>query len=497
MSKRILCVILALMLILPLGVMPASAAEDKVVIVLDPGHGGSDGGTTRTYDGVEILESMLNLEIAKACRDYLLENFVNVQVYMTRETDKKVSLDNRVALAEKVGADFMLSIHINSDDGSARGALAIVPRGKYHPEQGKASLRTAQAIIGKMEELGMKIMDEGTMVQLGSDRYPDGTYVDAFAVIRGCVRRNIPCIIMEHGFLDNKYDYRDFMSTPEKLAALAEADALGLAETLGLQEQKRPLPFADVSEDAWYADAVRYVWKQGLMNGMDDGKFGPAIPTNRAMAVTLLYRMDGASLKPGSSTFADVKAGSWYHAPVEWALKCGITNGVSDTKFAPGRNVTREEFVTFLHRYAGNPEPTAFPKENPDWKKVSSYAQNAVAWAIEEGILNGYDDGAIKPQREVNRAELALMIQRFERWFAQVEKVTWSISHEDVTIKVGESFNLRVRSSEGETASVTWSANKPGYVTISGNKITGKAKGTVNVSCEYQGQTYKCIVRVK
>ena len=178
-------------------------------------------------------------------------------------------------------------------------------------------------------------------------------------------------------------------------------------------------------------------------------------------------------------------------------MKNGITNGVSDTKFAPGRYVTREEFVTFLHRYAGNPEPTAFPEENPDWKKVSGYAQKAVAWAIEEGILNGYDDGAIKPQREVNRAELALMIQRFERWFAQVEKVTWSISHTDVTIKVGESFNLRVRSSEGETASVTWSANKPGYVTISGNKITGKAKGTVNVSCEYQGQTYKCIVRVK
>ena len=74
--------------------------------------------------------------------------------------------------------------------------------------------------------------------------------------------------------------------------------------------------------------------------------------------------------------------------------------------------------------------------------------------------------------------------------------VTWKISHTDVTIKVGESFNLRLKSSEGETASVTWSANKSGYVTISGNKITGKKKGTVTVSCQYQGQTYQCIVRV-
>ena len=75
--------------------------------------------------------------------------------------------------------------------------------------------------------------------------------------------------------------------------------------------------------------------------------------------------------------------------------------------------------------------------------------------------------------------------------------VTWSISHTDVTIKVGESFNLRLKSSEGETATVTWTASKSGYVTISGNKITGKAKGTVTVSCEHGGETYECIVRVK
>ena len=75
--------------------------------------------------------------------------------------------------------------------------------------------------------------------------------------------------------------------------------------------------------------------------------------------------------------------------------------------------------------------------------------------------------------------------------------VTWKISHTDVTIKVGESFNLRLKSSEGETADVTWRTNKSGYVTISGNKITGKAKGTVTVSCEFGGETYQCIVRVK
>ena len=88
--------------------------------------------------------------------------------------------------------------------------------------------------------------------------------------------------------------------------------------------------------------------------------------------------------------------------------------------------------------------------------------------------------------------------QIFDCLVTVTEKVvTWKLSHTDVTIKPGESFYLKLRSSEGETASVTWKASKSGFVSISGNKITGKAVGTVTVSCEYAGQTWKCIVRVK
>ena len=501
-----------------------------------------------------------------------------MQVYLTRERDEKVSLEDRVSFADTLGADFMLSIHINADEGSARGALAIVPRGRYHPEQGKASKETAEAILEHMEALGMKNL--GTTVQLGENRYPDGSYVDAFAVIRGCVRENIPCFIMEHGFLDNEKDYREFLSTPEKLAALGKADALGLAETLGLEEKPQEitpvLPFADVPEGAWFYDAVEYVWEQGLVQGISETEFGPSLPATRAMVVTLLYRLDGAEMAPQTSSFDDVEPGCWYHAPVEWALENGITTGVSETEFAPGRNVIREQFVAFLHRYAGEPESDTLPEHFSDWGEVSGYAQRAMAWAVEEGLLTGYDDGTVKPLRALNRAELAVLMQRFHKWLlgewekpvwtlshgqmslhpgesfeltltnqygntadvlwvadcdgvveidgntitavgegtalvsgewngelfdclveVQEEEITWKISHTDVTIKVGESFNLRLRSSDGQTASVTWTASKSGYVTISGNKITGKAKGTVNVTCEHEGVVYKCIVRVK
>lgn len=571
---RLLALILALVMLFA---VPVAAEEEDVVIVLDPGHGGLDSGTEMKYDGKLVCEAAINLAIAEYCRDYLLENYENVQVYLTRETDEKVELDERVAFAETVGADYMLSIHINSDEGYAKGALAIVPRGRYQPEQGAASKRTAEAILLHLEELGM--VNRGTTYRLNEEnRYPDGTYVDYFGVIRGCVRRNIPCIIMEHGFLDNEEDYRSFLSTPEQLRALGEADALGLAETLGLIPMGSGTPFSDVPYGSWYCESVRYVWEQGLMQGISDTEFGPALRVNRAMVVTILYSLDGAELYPEESSFADVPAGSWYHAPVEWALENGVASGFSETEFGPGRNIIREQFVAMLYRYAGSPEPETVPEDFSDWETVSGYARPALAWAVEAGIVSGYDDGPVQPHKELNRAELAAMMRKFHIWllhdrgelvyewtqsvteaalyvgdsfeltlvnqygeqadalwtadcegvvqiegttvtaigegtallscetdgqwfdcFVEVTEhaVTWSISHTDVTIKVGESFNLRLKSSEGETASVSWSANKSGYVSISGNKITGKKAGTVTVSCTHEGVTYKCIVRVK
>ena len=575
---------LALILVLALALPVAAEDNDTVVIVLDPGHGGLDSGITVKYDGAEVCESELVLKIAQYCRDYLLEHYENVEVLMTREVDAKLSLDDRVQFAAALDADYLLSLHINgSEEGKARGALALVPRGKYRPAQAAVSTRAAEAILEELAALGMT--NRGTVVQLGEDRYPDGSYVDYYGIVRGCVKQNIPGVIMEHGFLDNEKDYREFLSTDEKLAALGAADARGLAQTLGLRERRAPssadngdTPFGDVTQGEWYYDNVTYVWENGLMQGISETEFGGALPANRAMVVTLLYRMAASESVYEESSFQDVEPGVWFHAPVEWALENGITTGVSETEFAPGRNVIREQFVTFLHRYAGQPEPATLPEHFSDWDTVSAYARNAMAWAVEIGLVTGYEDGTVRPLRELNRAELAVLMHRFHRWylhetgeltyewtqsvteavlqvgesfeltlvnqygavadpvweadcegvveidgttvtavgegtvlltcewdgviydcFVTVEEtvVTWYISHEDVTIKVGESFTLRVRSSEGETADVTWNANKSGYVTISGNKITGMAAGTVTVSCEFEGETYKCTVRVK
>ena len=368
MKKNPFFRLLALLLVLTLvPVAPAAASGEDVVIILDPGHGGMDTGATVKYDGAEVCESVLCLKIANYCRDYLEEHYQNVQVHLTRETDKRMELSDRVAFAVEQGADYVLSIHLNYVKGYAHGALALVPRGKYHPE----------------------------------------------------------------------------------LKALGVANALGLAESLGLQERRQPssadlgdTPFEDVLEGEWYYDDVTYVWEQGLMEGVSETAFGPAQAANRAMVVTLLYHMDGAEVFPEESSFSDVPVGSWCHAPVEWALEKGITKGVTETEFAPVRNVVREQFVTFLHRYAGEPEPAELPEQLADWDSVSGYAQGAVAWAVETGLVNGYDDGTIRPNRELNRAELAVLMHRFHLWWLHEQgeqEYEWEQSDDLKELHVGES----------------------------------------------------------
>lgn len=506
-SNRMLALMLALVMLLALPVQAVSYDEEGntvTVVVLDPGHGGIDTGTEAEHDGILLEESKLNWKIADYCRQYLEDHYRNVRVLLTREEDVKMSLDERIDFAVEAGADYLLSIHLNSSDGRAKGALALVPRGKYRPEQAEASIATAEAILLHLEALGLT--NRGTSYSTNTDRYPDGSYKDSLAIIRGCVQNNIPGIIMEQAFLDNKSDYVNYLSSDEKLAALGEANALGLAETLGLEErlpsssaELGDTPFEDVMEGTWFYDSVTYVWEQGLMQGISGTTFGPAQPANRAMVVTLLYRMDGSDYLPDGCSFTDVVPDSWYHAPVEWALLNGITTGVSETEFAPARNVIREQFVTFLHRYAGKPEPTAIPEHFSDWTDVSRYAQTAMAWAVEAGLLTGYSDGTVRPLRELNRAELAVLMHRFHRWYLHdIGELVyeWTASATEVAMHPGESFELTLTNQYGETADVEWTMDAEGIVEMDGTTVTAVGVGTVLLSAEKDGQWFDCYVEV-
>lgn len=184
-----------------------------------------------------------------------------------------------------------------------------------------------------------------------------------------------------------------------------------------VEMEAEPLPFTDVKEGDWFHDAVRYVYDNGLMEGVGDGQFAPNATTNRAMVVTILYRLAGEPDVSGDVGFADVESGLWYSNAVLWAAEKGIVNGISETEFAPAGDLTREQLATVLYRYA---ESMGFDVSAsvdlsgfPDAGDIQSYATQALSWAVAEGLLQGFEDDSLQPGGTATRAQIATILMRF------------------------------------------------------------------------------------
>ena len=178
-----------------------------------------------------------------------------------------------------------------------------------------------------------------------------------------------------------------------------------------------PLPFPDVAEGDWFYDAVRYAYENGLMDGVGDNLFAPNSDTTRAQLVTILYRLAGEPEPGGDSGFSDVAAGTWYTDAVAWAAENGIVNGVSETEFAPGKDITREQLATILFRYAEakgyDVSARADLSAYPDADQIQSYATESVAWAVAEGLIQGFEDNTLRPAGNATRAQIATILMRF------------------------------------------------------------------------------------
>jgi len=168
------------------------------------------------------------------------------------------------------------------------------------------------------------------------------------------------------------------------------------------------LPFADVKEEDWFHDSVQLVYQLGLMNGTSVSEFSPTLTTNRAMVVTMLWRLAGSPKITTGAAFADVD-NSWYTQAVRWAAEAGIVTGISETLFAPGASVTREQLVMILYRYAGAPSSSQNLSSFRDADQISVYALEAVRWAVETGIISGKGNGVLDPSGTATRAEVAQM----------------------------------------------------------------------------------------
>ena len=176
--------------------------------------------------------------------------------------------------------------------------------------------------------------------------------------------------------------------------------------------------YTDLDRNGWYHEYVDWVLKNGVMNGVGGGLFEPNGETTRAMLVMVLYRMAGAPDMAGrESSFTDVSADSWYGAAVIWASENGIVNGVGGGLFDPDASLTREQMAMMLYRFAGylgsNTEKRADLSAYGDADAVSAFAQDAMAWAVAEGLVNGRSAAELAPKAGATRAELATILFRF------------------------------------------------------------------------------------
>ena len=187
--------------------------------------------------------------------------------------------------------------------------------------------------------------------------------------------------------------------------------------TVTVTFEQAPLPFPDVTEGDWFYDAVRCAYETGLMDGVGDSLFAPNSETTRAQLVTILHRLAGEPEPGGDSGFADVETGTWYTDAVAWAAQNGIVNGVSDTQFAPGDDITREQLAAILYRYAAcqgyDVSQRADLSGFGDASSIRGYAQEALSWAHAQGLVLGFEDGSLRPQGTASRAQIAAVLMRF------------------------------------------------------------------------------------
>ena len=197
----------------------------------------------------------------------------------------------------------------------------------------------------------------------------------------------------------------------------ALALAVGLLPPAARAAENAP-SFADVPAAAWYADAVQYVYENGLMTGVSESEFGPDGTATRGQIVTILWRLAGSPVVNYAMRYADADEGAWYGEAVRWAASTGVITGYTESSFGPNDAITREQLAAILYRYIktqgqGFTGMWYFPLRYDDAASISDWADEAMHWCVMKGVLNGTGETTLSPQLTATRAQLAAILRRF------------------------------------------------------------------------------------
>lgn len=215
----------------------ATQSNEGVTICLDPGHGGNDSGAVGVNN---VYEKNLTLKIAQYCKQELEKYDCNV--VMTRTGDTNPSLEDRANYAKSQGAQYLISIHLNSASGYAVGAEVYYPNTNWRPDISQNGKNVAQAIQNQLVSLGIR--DRGIKFRtIDTNEYPDpyryddGSVADYYGIIRNAKYNGLTGLIIEHCFINSVSDYNNYLNSDAKLQKLGVADANGIVSALGLSKK--------------------------------------------------------------------------------------------------------------------------------------------------------------------------------------------------------------------------------------------------------------------
>lgn len=321
---------------------------------------------------------------------------------------------NRLYTYDLTGAELAATVENsfkNSNYGDQFSGMVVKytaePDGKDEEGRPVRGARTVVSIV----------LDDGTVVDIKDNTKTYRVAVNEYcATLPGSVFENkTPVQNVNEAPIDN-------ISAIEALRAIGKANngklPLDLTERcvkVELVEEDPCEQYTDLDANAWYAESVHFALVNGLFVGFGDGTFRPEAALSRAMVATVLYRQAGSPAVTGSSTFPDLKD-DWYADAVAWAQEAKVVIGDDKGLFRPDDDVTREEMVTMLYRFAASQNmdttTTGDLSSFTDASSVQSYATEPMTWAVGNGIILGMGNNELAPRESATRAQFAAITAR-------------------------------------------------------------------------------------
>jgi N-acetylmuramoyl-L-alanine amidase len=393
MRKTFQCLLAAAVLL----TAPCQASAAKVVV--DAGHGGKDPGAI----GVNGLqEKTVNLDIALKLKDELAKR--GYDVFLTRDSDVYVSLEERVERTNEAKADLFVSVHANSHPSDAVRGVMVLYYDKDFPQPGYPPSDAMAALTPESKKLAETVLNRvATDIGLPNK----GIVPSAVYVVR---MGQVPSILVETAFLSNATDAA-LLADPAARGKIAASIAAGVAEYLPISDR-----FVDMAGH-WAEPIVIRLKEQGIVEG-DHNRFYPNRPVTRAELLTLMNRVEPFDEKPNGTapqdgkesdrTFTDLGRDHWAYDTIEKALKLGYIDGYSDGTFRPDKPVNRSEAAAMINHKGDKPSEAVFADvATGHWAAPYIYRLKKV------GLIEGTADNRFEPQKEMTRAEAAALIDRY------------------------------------------------------------------------------------